>query len=157
MSASLWLAAELGYGSPMWSYRHVTESAASARAVWDCLTDVQGWNEHAGIKMAKLHGALTVGSKITTKCVGLPSSTSTITVLEPPSVFTHEDDFPGFRGAFEHRVEPDEGGTRLVEIVTLTGPLSGLVGRVLDRRLRAAVVHNLGEVARRASQYEPQA
>ncbi len=130
-------------------------SRPSARAVWDCLTDVQGWNEHAGIKIAELHGALAVGSKITTKCVGLPSSTSTITVLEPPSVFTHEDDFPGFRGVFEHRVEPHEGRTRLVEIVTLSGPLSGLAGRVLDRRLRAAVAHNLGEVARRASRYEP--
>lgn len=66
----------------MWSYRHVVESTASARAVWDCLTDVERWNEHAGIKMAKLHGALAVGAKITTKCVGLPSSTSTITVLD---------------------------------------------------------------------------
>ena len=139
----------------MWSYRHFAESPASARAVWDCLVDVQGWNEHPGIKMAKLHGTLAVGSKITTKCVGLPSSTSTISVFEAPSVFTHEDDVPGFHGAFEHRVEPHEGATRLVEIITLTGPLSGIVGWVLGRRLRAAVVHNLAEVARRASRYEP--
>lgn len=141
----------------MWSYRHVVESTASARAVWDCLTDVERWNEHAGIKMAKLHGALAVGAKITTKCVGLPSSTSTITVLEPPRVFTHEDRGLAFnRGVFEHRVEPYEGGTRLVEIATLTGPLSGIAGRVLGRRIPAAVVHNLGEVGRRASQYEDQ-
>ncbi len=138
----------------MWSYRHATESTAPAHAVWECLIDVQGWNEHPGIAKAQLHGALAVGSKITTKCVGLPSSTSTITVLEPPSVFTHEDrGLPFHRGVFEHYVEPYEGGTRLVEIATLTGPLSGIVGRVLDARIRGAVVHNLGEVARRASQY----
>ena len=137
----------------MWSYRHVAESTASGRAVWDCLVDVQGWNEHAGMKMAKLHGPLAAGSRVTTKCAGLPSSTSTITVFEPPSVFTHEDRAPGFHGVFEHRVEPHDDVTRLVEIVTLTGPLSGVVGRVLDRRLRAAVVHNLGEVARRAPRY----
>ncbi len=137
----------------MWSYRHVEESTASPRAVWDRLTDVRGWNEHPGIKMAKLHGPLAVGSRITTKCVGLPSGTSTITVLDAPSVFTHEGQIsPGLHGAFEHLVEPREGGARLVEIATLTGPLSGIAGRLLGRRIRAAVAHNLGEVARRAAQ-----
>lgn len=137
----------------MWSYRHVEESTASPRAVWDRLTDVRGWNEHPGIKMAKLHGPLAVGSRVTTKCVGLPSSTSTITVLDPPNAFTHEEHIsPGLRGVFEHRVEPREGGARLVEIATLTGPLSRIAGRLLGGRIRAAVVHNLGEVARRASQ-----
>ena len=138
----------------MWSDRHVVESTASARAVLEGLVDVQRWNEHPGMKMAKLHGPLAVGRQITTKCVGLPSSTSTITVLDPPRVLTHEDRSPGLRGVFEHTVEPHGRGTRLVEIATLTGPLSTLAGRVLDRRLRAAVVHNLGEVARRAPQYE---
>lgn len=94
---------------------------------------MQGWNEHAGMKIAKLHGPLAAGSRITTKRVGLPSSTSAITVSSRRACSRTKIWLPAFMVSLS-TAEPHDDGTRLVEIVPLTGPLSGVVGRVLDRR-----------------------
>src|SRR2546423_1387222 len=82
-----------------------------------------GWSAYDPIEAARVDGAFQPGAAITSKAKGFPSSTLTVTRVEPPSLWVDESRSPGMRISFDHVLEPAEGGTRLTERVHISGPL----------------------------------
>ena len=89
------------------------------------------------IEMAELHGAFEVGGKITTKVKGNRPLTTTITRIEEPRLWVGEAKWPGLTMTIEHVIDPVDGGVLLTERSIFSGPLAGLVARVMSRRVES--------------------
>ena len=50
----------------------------------------------------------------------------------------------------EHLIEPGEAGTKLTERLSFSGPLGGLLGRTVRRRLQAILASMTEQIAREA-------
>jgi len=87
---------------------------------------------------------------ITSKAKGFPSSTLTVTHVEPPSLWVDESRSPGMQMTFDHLLEPGEGGTRLTERVRISGPLGRVLGSLMRRKLEALFAASVAAVARQA-------
>ena len=138
------------------SYEASVVTNASAEAAWTAWTDVESWGQYDHIEAASVEGAFRPGAAITSKAKGFPSSTLTVTRVEPPRVWVDETRSPGLRMTFDHVVEPGEGGTRLTERVRISGPLARVLGPLLRRRLEALFAASVAAVARQAEAAEAQ-
>jgi len=132
------------------SYEASAVTKASAEAAWSVWTDVQGWSAYDHIEAARLDGGFQPGAAITSKAKGFPSSTLTLTRVEPPSLWVDESRSPGMRMTFDHVLEPGEGGTRLTERVRISGPLGRALGPFMRRKLEALFAASVAAVARQA-------
>src|SRR5438128_11649798 len=97
------------------AYEASAVTKASAEAAWSAWTDVHGWSAHDHIEAARVDGTFQPGAAITSKAKGFPSSTLTVTRVEPPSLWVDESRSLGMQMTFDHVVEPGEGGTRLTQ------------------------------------------
>ncbi len=107
------------------------------------------------IKTARLDGEFREGSKIVSKPIGFPAVTAlgiswTITLVEPPRLWVSESHGPGARMIAEHLIEPGEAGTKLTEQLSFSGPVGGLLGRIVRRRLEATLSSMTEQIAREA-------
>ena len=123
---------------------------ATPERAWAAWVDVARWKDGDVIERARLDGAFREGSTIVSKARGYPESTLTITHVEPPRLWVDESRAAGVRMTFEHLIEPGVQGTRLTERVLFAGPLGGVVGRVLRRRLEALFAATTDQIARQA-------
>lgn len=62
-----------------------------------------------------------------------------VTRVEADRCFTVESRIPLFRMVFDHELEPEGPATRVVHRVTLSGPLSLVIGPMLARRIDAGL------------------
>src|SRR2546423_347449 len=136
------------------SYEASAVTNASAEAAWSAWIDVEGWSAYDHIEAARVDGAFQPGAAITSKAKGFPSSTLTVTRVEPPSLWVDESRSPGMRMSFDHVLEPGEGGTRLTERVRISGPLAHLLGPLMRRRLEALFAASVAAVASQAEAAE---
>jgi Polyketide cyclase / dehydrase and lipid transport len=136
------------------SYEASAVTKASAEAAWSAWTDVEGWSAYDHIEAARVGGAFQPGAAITSKAKGFPSSTLTVTRVEPPSLWVDESRSPGMKMTFAHVVEPSEGGTRLTERVHISGPLGRALGPLIRRKLEALFAASVAAVARQAEAAE---
>src|SRR6266699_4322902 len=132
------------------SYEASAVTKASAEAAWSAWTDVEGWSAYDHIEAACVDGAFQPGAAITSKAKGFPSSTLTVTRVEPPSLWVDESRSPGMRMSFDHVLEPGEDGTRLTERVHISGPLGRALGPLMRRKLEALFAASVAAVARQA-------
>jgi Polyketide cyclase / dehydrase and lipid transport len=139
------------------SYEASAVTKASAEAAWSAWTDVQGWSAYDHIEAARVDGDFQPGAAITSKAKGFPSSTLTVTRVEPPGLWVDESRSPGMRMTFDHVLEPGEGGTRLTERVHISGPLGRALGPLMRRKLVALFADSVAAVARQAEAAEAQA
>ena len=139
------------------SYEASAVTNASADAAWSAWTDVEGWSAYDHIEAARVDGAFQPGAAITSKAKGFPSSTLTVTRVEPPSLWVDESRSPGMRMSFDHVLEPGEGGTRLTERVHISGPLGRALGPLMRRKLEALFAASVAAVARQAEAAEARA
>jgi hypothetical protein len=139
------------------SYEVSALTTAGAEAAWSAWTDVQGWSAYEHIEAASVDGAFRSGAAITSKAKGFPSSTLTVTRVEPPSLWVDEARSRGMRMTFEHVLEPGEGGTRLTERVRVSGPLGRALAPLMRRKLEALFAASVAAVAHQAEAAEAEA
>lgn len=125
-------------------------SSADSQAVWTAWTDIAGWSTYEHIESASIDGEFRPGAVITSKARGFPTSTLTVSRVEPPELWVDESRSRGVRMTFDHVVEVNPGGTLLTERVVISGPLAGIVAPVVRRRLEALLATSVACVARAA-------
>jgi hypothetical protein len=107
------------------------------------------------IETAELHGAFEIGGKITTKVKGNRALTTTITRIDEPRLWVGEAKWPGLKMAIEHVIDPVDGGVLLTERSIFSGPLAGLLARLMRRRVEsiyADTTAHAAEVAQAAAE-----
>jgi hypothetical protein len=128
---------------------------AKPEDAWTAWVDVARWSDGDLIKTARLDGEFREGSTIISKPRGFPAVTAlgiswTITRVEPPRLWVSESHGPGARMIAEHQIEPGDAGTKLTERLSFSGPLGGLLGRTVRRRLQATLASMTDQIAREA-------
>jgi hypothetical protein len=131
------------------SFEGSSRSTATPERAWAVWTDPSVW-PGGPIASARLHGAFEVGGKITTRVKGYTPLTSTITRVEPQHLWTGVANMPGLTMTIDHVIEPDDSGIVLTERAALSGPLAGLVARVLGRRMESTYAATTAHAAERA-------
>ena len=120
---------------------------AKPEDAWAAWVDVARWSDGDVIDTARLNGEFQEGSTIVSKPRGFPVATWTITHAESPRLWVSESRAPGARMMAEHLIEPGRAATKLTERVLFSGPLGGLVGRTVRRRLEATLASMTEQIA----------
>lgn len=139
------------------SYEASAATHASPEAAWTAWTDVEGWSAYDHIESARLDGNFQPGAVITSRAKGFPSSTLTVTRVEPPSLWVDETRSPGIRMTFDHAIEAGAGATQLTERVRISGPLGHVLGPFMRRKLEALFAASVASVSRQAEAAEARA
>lgn len=131
------------------AFEGTAQSSASAGAVWAVWTNPADWTGDI-IRAAKIDGDFVVGSRITLKPKGLPTTRLTITQIDPQHRWAADSKLPGVTIEFEHIVESGDSGTRLVERGILTGSFAGVAAHLIGHRLEAMFAGLTAQCARQA-------
>lgn len=128
---------------------------AKPEDAWAAWVDVARWTDGDVIETARLQGEFREGSTLVSKPWGVPAVTAlgiswTITRVEPPRLWVSESHGPGARMTAEHVIEPGQEGTKLTERLSFSGPVGGLLGRTVRRRLQATLASMTEQIAREA-------
>lgn len=121
----------------------IRPTSLSTQALWPVLSDVRNWADW--LPTVDASRALEpdrpdeVGASYVLAQPRLPRATWTITDWEPGSSFTWESRSPGVTSTGTHELVPGPGGTTIRLGVTWTGPLAGLIRRLLGARTLAYV------------------
>ena len=116
----------------MWTYEHTEHSEATPAQVWARYADPRTWPEwDRSLAQASLRGPFAVGSRGTLLPVGGPAVRFRLIEVEPQVAFTDVARLPLARLAFGHRVRPTSTGSLVTHTITLSGPSSALLARVL--------------------------
>lgn len=123
----------------MWATEYSLTAEASPEAVWQLLSDVDGWGAwNDGIETIKLDGPLAVGASFQMKPPGEDVLTSTIAELEPNRLFTDVTDLGDLVFRVRHELEPlPGGGTSITFRMEVTGPAADAVGEEVGTAVSA--------------------
>lgn len=123
----------------MWSSRHHEESSATPAEVWDLLAAV-----HAGERTVEGHeayraeGPLGVGSVVRAVQGSFIGPEMAVIEFDPGRRYAHEFTLRRYTVQLGYTVEAlEEGGTRLVRTIGITGPYADLATAGLGRELAA--------------------
>ena len=117
-------------------------------------TDPAGWLG-GPVEAAELHGTFEIGSTYTTKLKGYSPATATITVIEPPQLWTSVVKRAGLTVTVEHVIKPVDNGALLIERWIMSGPIAPLVALVMGRRIRSTQAAATAHLARLAETGAP--
>ncbi len=119
---------------------HRIKVSATPDVIFRIYEDVRNWHTwDPDTKAATLDGPFEVGSRgrlTPTKGNPLPM---VLTLVARDKCFTVESQIPLFRMVFEHELVPARGLTEVIHRVTLSGPLTMLLGRMLARQLHSGL------------------
>lgn len=124
-------------------------SSADPAAAWAAWTNPAQWPGGV-IEKASIDGDFVVGAKITAKAKGGPSTTHTVTSMDPPRTWVGVTKFPGLTMTYEHEIDAVEGGTTLTERAVMTGPLSGIAALLIGKSLAKGFKESTARIARLA-------
>ena len=124
-------------------YETSTTTPAEPDRLWAVLSDVEKWPEwievYEEVSLAE-SGPLALGGGAHVKQRGLAAGDWTVTELEEGRVFAWESRQSGGRLLGRHVVSAEQArGSRLTLQFEMTGPLSGVMGAVLGRKVRRYV------------------
>ena len=136
-------------GEPKGPFGGTSHSSASAEDVWAVWTNPAEWPGDV-IATAKIDGPFAVGAKITTRVKGYPPLTSTVTRIEPPTLWTGVAKAPGLTQTIDHLIERTDSGTMITERTAFTGPMASIAARILGGRLRKTFVATTAHCGRLA-------
>jgi hypothetical protein len=122
-------------------------ATATPEQAWALWTDPSKW-PGGPIETAELHGAFEIGGKITVKVRGNRALTTTIRRIDEPRLWVGEAKWPGLTMAIEHVIDPIDGGVLMTERSVMSGPLAGLVTRLLRRRVASIYAETTAHGAR---------
>ncbi len=123
----------------MWRTEHTITTGASRAALWELLSDVDGWGSwNDGIEIIALDGPLAVGSTFRMKPPGQDELTSTIAELDPPGRLTDVTDLGELVIRVVHELVPlSGGGTSITYTLEVTGPASDAMGAEVGEAISA--------------------
>jgi hypothetical protein len=115
---------------------HIT--AATPEVIFKLWEDIDNWADYDhGIEWAKLTDGFTVGGQYILKPKGGPKVKATILVVEPASRFVDVSHLVGANLKFDHRLANRNGTTATSITITISGPMSWLWARILDKNQQA--------------------
>lgn len=135
----------------MWTCEESVEARVSPEEAWAAWTDVEVLARAPDLESISIDGPFAPGARLKMKPQGMPTARLAITRVEKPRVWTDVARGPGWKMTFDHLIEPRDGSVRLTERVVVTGPLSGLLGRMLGGKLRGAARASVEHVASQVS------
>jgi len=115
-----------------------THVDAPAQDVWRLFVDVERWPEltESMREVSRVDsGPLRIGSEALIKQPGLARARWKVTELDPGRSFIWETTAAGVTSIGGHLVEPGEAGSTITLSLRQTGPLAGIVGRLLGSRI----------------------
>ncbi len=123
----------------MWTAEYGMDTTASPEALWQLLSDVDGWGAwNAGIETIELEGRLAVGVTFRMQPTGMDVLTSTVAQLEENRLFTDVTDMGDLVIRVSHVLEPlAGGGTSITFRVEVTGPAADAVGEEVGEAVSA--------------------
>lgn len=132
-----------------------SESTTAARAeVWRLWTDVSSWRQwDQGLNDATLDGEFVEGATGTIVPHSGPTTSFTITSLDPGNAYTFVTKLPGAR-LHVHREFIDGPTTTFRHTVWFTGPFAWLWGRLAGRSFRRQLPPTMRIIAQRATQLQ---
>ncbi len=121
----------------VWSQEHVIEALVPSERVGGRWTDLRSWSDDdPDTAEAHLDGPLAVGATGSVKPARGPRSKISVVRVDPMTHFDCETRFPGAVMHFEHELEPTgQGGCRFTHRVRFTGPLAGVWGALVGRKI----------------------
>ncbi len=107
----------------MWSREYSLTTHADPQALWDLLSDVEGWVQwNDGIESIEMDSPLAVGTTFRMTPPGEDTITSTIVDLQPGRSLTDLTEMNGVGITVEHRLDPEpEDGTIVTYLIRVTG------------------------------------
>ncbi|MEU6410214.1 SRPBCC family protein [Microbispora sp. NPDC046933] len=137
----------------MWEYEHSVETVASAGVVWRLWSDMAAWPRwNDGIESIEINGPFAVGTTFTMTPPGDEPIRMRLVEIEPGKWFTDEMDAGDFVVRTVHRLEPADGGTRIVYRTEITGPAADEVGPQLGPAITADFPDVLAALVRLAEE-----
>ncbi|MDH4117359.1 MAG: SRPBCC family protein [Acidimicrobiia bacterium] len=123
-------------------YEHSIEINAPAETVWDLTLDVEGLPELTPTvtRAQRLDsGPMRVGSQARLKQPAQSERVWTVTVCDAPSHFEWTSKMGPMSFVGGHHIEATPSGCRNTLRIDLTGPGSGLFGRLIGSQIRKAI------------------
>jgi uncharacterized membrane protein len=136
-------------------WTHTQTIDAPADIVWRLATDVTTWPEYMPtVKSVERleEGPLRVGARAMIKQPRQRLALWTVTELTPGRTFSWESPRRGMRMTGHHRVEPEGAGTRSTLVLTMSGPLTPVLGPLLGPLMRRVLRTENACFAERAQQ-----
>jgi Polyketide cyclase / dehydrase and lipid transport len=114
----------------MWVHEHTAETAASPKAVWHVLRDLDRWGSwDTSLEWVRLRGPFQVGSEVVMKPNGQDPITSVIVEATENRVDADQTTLGEVTLRFSHTLEPlASGGVKVTHRLEITGPAADLVG-----------------------------
>jgi hypothetical protein len=116
----------------MFEYEYSLEAEVTAEAVWKIYNNTAAWTTwDTGTEKVELNGPLAAGSRGFIKFSGQDPLPFRIVSAQPNREFTDETEIPGadIFVRFTHSLSPlSNGGTRISQRVTITGPAAETLG-----------------------------
>ena len=121
-------------------YETTVDIAADPDRIWSTWIDVERWPEwtESMESVRRLDdGEFGVGSRVRVKQPKLRAAVWEVTEAEPARSFVWVARTAGMTMVASHEVEPAAGGVTARLTFEMTGPLSGVIGRLLGTRIRS--------------------
>lgn len=133
----------------MWRFEHTERTSADPVQIWARYADPSRWSEwDHDVRRASLDGPFAQGSTGTLTPASGPTTKFRVTELVEGRVFVDESRLPGATMTFGHELSAGPDGTTvLTHTITISGPLSGLFGRLVGRRLAAGLLESMRRLA----------
>jgi uncharacterized membrane protein len=115
-------------------YRLTATAGASPARVYRLFIDVERWpGLTASMRSVRRldDGPIRVGSEAKVSQPRLPTARWRVTELEPDRRFTWETSAGGVTSVGDHLVEPDGTGSKIKVVLSMRGPLSGVMGLLM--------------------------
>ncbi|MGI8553272.1 MAG: polyketide cyclase [Dehalococcoidia bacterium] len=121
----------------MWSHVYTGGATASREAVWKVLRNIDEWASwDTSMEWVRLQGPFQIGSEVVMKPKGQEPITSVIVEAMENEVYADESNLGDVILRFSHTLEAlDNGGTRVIHRLEITGPAADQVGPDSVRRL----------------------
>lgn len=138
-----------------WTTEASTVTQAGTTAVWRLWSDVEGWHRwDEEIAWSRLYGPFEVGTRGVLKPRGGPQASFETTEVRRERAFVDRTRLPLARIDFLHKMEPVEGGTRIVHGVRISGPFSPVFARLLGPGFEKGLPKAVRSLARLAEASE---
>lgn len=129
--------------------------AAPAEAVWELVADIERWPAwNPDVKSASLEGDLAPGSTFRWKA-GPGTIVSTLQTVDPPREIAWTGKTMGIAAVHVYRLEPREGGTRVVSEESWAGFLVRLLRGRMAKQLQTSLEGGLAHLKVAAERSSP--
>lgn len=129
--------------------------AAPAEAVWELVADIERWPAwNPDVKSASLEGDLAPGSTFRWKA-GPGTIVSTLQTVDPPREIAWTGRTMGIAAVHVYRLEPREGGTRVVSEESWAGFLVRLLRGRMAKQLQTSLEGGLAHLKVAAERSSP--